>query len=659
MNNSVQSNFREHYGENSTITEVSLTYDNIGDTAAKELAEALKVNSTITNMNLSGNYIGPEGATALADALKVNKTITYVDLGDNYIGPTGARALADALKVNKTITEVNLGDNNIGPEGATALAEALKVNKTITNVNLRNNNIGPTGARALAEALKVNKTITNVDLGWNNIEDTEASALAEALKVNKTITYVYLYWNNIGPEGARALADALKVNSTITDVDFHGNYIGSEGASALAEAFRENSTITKVDLRFNFIGPEGATALAEAFQENSTITEVNLDTGNNIIDTRVSRIIENSIEENQAISELNTIFINESKFFISQIPKKLGIEILILINEYISQSNKNIHVIQSSEKKYNNQKTNKNEKKKVFQSYFEFLELQGRPLLGLKEIKTPIKLLHQFITYANNNKFNFVKENMERRVKSKLERIVKSQYVKIMNQLESMFVSRSTTVISDGDLDYKGYEKILFDTHRSIILDIFVKINEQKIQTIQKKLAKLNNQDKNLIKYNFVKDKNKEPTSVKIKEQIDIKKQQLQQIREKSKYLQSNSNSHKSKSKMNQDKKIIQYKQEIEQLQEIKNLKKVNETVLKFKRIEQNILFFMLPDTFERKYFTGRGWGKRKRSQNQMKEQKNCNAAKRSKTQKKSPDTKQKRGIGMVTSNDYYQTKDV
>ncbi|KAL0239727.1 hypothetical protein GEMRC1_009835 [Eukaryota sp. GEM-RC1] len=208
------------------------------------LIELLKVNTTVTNLNLNGNRIGDEGARALAEVLKVNNTITSVDLGGNRIGDEGARALAEVLKVNNTITSVYLGANSISAEGVRALVEMLKVNTSVTGVNLGGNSIRAEGARVLAEVLKVNTSVTSIDLRVNSVGDEGARALAEMLKVNTTVTSVNLGGNSIRAEGARALAEMLKVNNTITSIHLWNNSIGAEGTRALAEALKVNTTVT-------------------------------------------------------------------------------------------------------------------------------------------------------------------------------------------------------------------------------------------------------------------------------------------------------------------------------------------------------------------------------------------------------------------------------
>ena len=48
----------------------------------------------------------PEGPAALADGLAANSSVTQVDVSNNDIGQEGGKSLADCLKTNTTITQV-------------------------------------------------------------------------------------------------------------------------------------------------------------------------------------------------------------------------------------------------------------------------------------------------------------------------------------------------------------------------------------------------------------------------------------------------------------------------------------------------------------------------------------------------------------------------
>ncbi|CAF4318050.1 unnamed protein product, partial [Rotaria magnacalcarata] len=60
---------------------------------------------TLTRLDLYKNQIGDSGAQYLSEALKTNKSLTLLQLQTNQIGDSGAQYLADALKVNKIPTQ--------------------------------------------------------------------------------------------------------------------------------------------------------------------------------------------------------------------------------------------------------------------------------------------------------------------------------------------------------------------------------------------------------------------------------------------------------------------------------------------------------------------------------------------------------------------------
>ena len=287
---------------NTTLTQLDLQHNNIGAAGAASLAEAMKVNTTLTQLVLWKNNIGDAGAASLAEAMKVNTTLTQLDLWENNIGDAGAASLAEAMKVNTTLTQLRLWEKNIGDAGAASLAEAMKVNTTLTQLVLWENNIGDAGAASLAEAMKVNTTLTQLDLWENNIGDAGAASLAEAMKVNTTLTQLGWRANNIGDAGAASLGEAMKVNTTLTQLDLQHNNIGDAGAASLAEAMKVNTTLTRLDLQHNNIGAAGAASLAEAIKVNTTLTQLVL-WENNIGDAGAASLAE-AIKVNTTLTQL-------------------------------------------------------------------------------------------------------------------------------------------------------------------------------------------------------------------------------------------------------------------------------------------------------------------------------------------------------------------
>ena len=65
-----------------------------------------------------------EGIAAIANALRVNTTLTDLVLYYNGIGDEGAKALADALRVNASLTRLDLRHNGIASGAASQLLAA-------------------------------------------------------------------------------------------------------------------------------------------------------------------------------------------------------------------------------------------------------------------------------------------------------------------------------------------------------------------------------------------------------------------------------------------------------------------------------------------------------------------------------------------------------
>ncbi|KAL9965567.1 hypothetical protein ACROYT_G029381 [Oculina patagonica] len=287
----------------SSLTELYLSRNIIGDHGATGLAEALKKNTSLTELYLSGNNIGDHGATGLAEALQNNTSLTVLDLSVNNIGHHGATGLAEALQNNTSLTVLDLSGNNIGDHGATGLAEALQNNTSLTVLDLSGNNIGHHGATGLAEALQNNTSLTELDLSVNNIGDHGATGLAEALKKNTSLTELDLSVNNIGDHGATGLAEALQNITSLTELNLCYNIIADQGAAGLAEALKKNKSLTVLNLSYNIIADQGAAGLAEALKKNKSLTVLNL--CYNIIADQGAAGLAEALKKNKSLTVLN------------------------------------------------------------------------------------------------------------------------------------------------------------------------------------------------------------------------------------------------------------------------------------------------------------------------------------------------------------------
>lgn len=153
------------------------------------------------------NDVLPAGANFSSPALVVDlEGCTELSLDDNNIGDSGAAAIAEALKSNTAVEKLWLNNNTIGDSGAAALAEALESNTALRWLFLQTNTIGDSGAAAIAESLKSNTALTMLYLNGNNIGNNGAASL----KNNTAWLFkLYLSSNNVtcGNHGTQRTSD--------------------------------------------------------------------------------------------------------------------------------------------------------------------------------------------------------------------------------------------------------------------------------------------------------------------------------------------------------------------------------------------------------------------------------------------------------------------
>ncbi|MFY9590228.1 hypothetical protein [Rickettsia endosymbiont of Halotydeus destructor] len=194
-------------------TTLNLPCKEIGDAETKHIAEALKTNTTLTELNLSYNKIGDEGAIAIGDGFN-DMALTSLNLENNYIGDEGAIAIGRGLKNNTILTSLNLHYNQIGYEGAIAIGEGLKSNMALNSLNLWYNEIEEEGAIAIIERIKNNMALTSLNLGRNKIKKEAAIAIIERIKDNMALTSLNLGEVQIG-DVKKAIEEKTNYNKAL------------------------------------------------------------------------------------------------------------------------------------------------------------------------------------------------------------------------------------------------------------------------------------------------------------------------------------------------------------------------------------------------------------------------------------------------------------
>ena len=261
---------------NSTLTELNLSSNEITDEGAKRLAEAIQVNTTLQSLDISHNTISDNGIFSISDCLKINSTLCKLNLSSNKITDEGAIRVAEAIQVNTTLQCLDISHNTLSYSGISSISGCLKINSTLHELNLTNNKITDEEVVRLTEAIKVNTTLQSLDishntLSYSGISSTKISSISDCLKINSTLHKLNLTNNEITDEGAKRLAEAIQVNTTLQELNISENWISKEGVMRIVEACTINRTPHKLVCTHNNLSKSGLAVINEYIRKENAV----------------------------------------------------------------------------------------------------------------------------------------------------------------------------------------------------------------------------------------------------------------------------------------------------------------------------------------------------------------------------------------------------
>ncbi|XP_034044094.1 leucine-rich repeat-containing protein 34 [Thalassophryne amazonica] len=264
---------------NSSVTELDVSYNNITDEGAKHLADLLQEEpSALRSLDLKFNNITAGGAEVLAKNLQCNAALVTLRLSGNKFGDGGGVHIARMLQVNDTLQEVELNSCDLGIQSVTALTIVLKSNTCLRCVDLSRALLfsqQEEWAEHLSETLRVNSSLLELHLGKMDMTDSGMERLAGGLRFNYSLRYLDVCCNRVTRDGVRLLAEVLKQNPTLHSVDLSSNRIEDEGATYLSEAITGPvCALRELSVTSNGITSGGLLSLARAVTANTTLTHL-------------------------------------------------------------------------------------------------------------------------------------------------------------------------------------------------------------------------------------------------------------------------------------------------------------------------------------------------------------------------------------------------
>ncbi|XP_064391072.1 NACHT, LRR and PYD domains-containing protein 3-like [Halichondria panicea] len=224
---------------------LSLRSCSISDQGCKFLARGL---SKCPNSN---NDIPTEGIH-IAEIIENTSSISELDLSYNAIGNSGLSTLCEAFSTNISLKRLDLRrcSLTISDDNGAALYQLLNTNNSLEHLNLSDNTV--TSCRHIAAGLTVNKTLRTLNLVDCELTDQSIEELSTGL-INK-IEELYIRGNYaITEDGMKTLARHLTTHcSELTMLVIPGRLI-----SCIKTVFRDTNKerkrngLPKINVRYN------------------------------------------------------------------------------------------------------------------------------------------------------------------------------------------------------------------------------------------------------------------------------------------------------------------------------------------------------------------------------------------------------------------------
>ncbi|XP_072892268.1 NACHT, LRR and PYD domains-containing protein 3-like [Hemitrygon akajei] len=129
-----------------------LGLNNVGltDSGVEDLVSTLSTNSSLTELNLSGNELGDSGVKLVSAALrKAECKIQKLQLMGVGLTDSGAEDLVSALSTNPSLSELDLGSNSLTDRSAPALRRLILTLPSPKDIGLEHNQFSETGEKEL------------------------------------------------------------------------------------------------------------------------------------------------------------------------------------------------------------------------------------------------------------------------------------------------------------------------------------------------------------------------------------------------------------------------------------------------------------------------------------------------------------------------------
>ena len=262
----------------STLIKLVISYNDITDEAADDIASFLSRNTNLQELDLSNNNLKAPGTITICKVHLSN--LTAFNISHNNITNEAADDIAAFLSHNTKLQVLDISCNNLQELGYRKIFKVLQSVSVLTSLKISDSNGISEAADGLVTVLLHNPDLRKLDLNCNHLSSTDAITIFEGMKEIAKLELIDIDNNMITDDAANSVATALSNNSNVQILSMSSNCLTSKGCINIFNGMKNILFLRKLNISHNKITYEAAVNIATVLSQNTELEELDISYNN-------------------------------------------------------------------------------------------------------------------------------------------------------------------------------------------------------------------------------------------------------------------------------------------------------------------------------------------------------------------------------------------